>query len=481
MPAILDIPAVPQARFDAVARHDPMHRYFAGHGYACLRVDMRGSGDSDGLMTDEYRRRSSTTASGDRVDRGAALVHRQGRHDRQLLGRVQRAPDRGAPAAGARGDRHVLLDRRPLRRRHALHGRMRSSPTPSTGARRSSRCLRRPPDPRDRRATDWRRKWQERLERLDFPLADWLRHQRRDAFWKHGSVNEDYSAIQCPVFAVGGWIDGYSNAIPRLLAQPPGAAAGARSAPWAHEYRPPRPSRDRRSATCRSASAGSTTGSRARTPGSCASRCCARSCRRGCRRPATIPICPGRWVAEPEWPSPRIRRQRLHLNAGGTLRARAGRAATLTPPVGPQLIGVGGGEWCPYGIGGYGPQFPGDQREDDVRALVVRDRAAAPAARDPRARRRWSWRSRWTGRRRSSPSGSYDVFPDGASTRVSYGVLNLAHRTSHEALRRCRSGKRDHGPRPAERRRVLVHGPATGFAWPSRPPTGRWSGPRPSP
>ena len=33
---------------------DPMHRYFAGHGYACLRVDMRGSGDSDGLMTDEY-------------------------------------------------------------------------------------------------------------------------------------------------------------------------------------------------------------------------------------------------------------------------------------------------------------------------------------------------------------------------------------------------------------------------------------------
>ena len=29
-------------------RRRPMHRYFAGHGYACLRVDMRGTGDSEG-------------------------------------------------------------------------------------------------------------------------------------------------------------------------------------------------------------------------------------------------------------------------------------------------------------------------------------------------------------------------------------------------------------------------------------------------
>ena len=31
-------------------------------------------------------------------------------------------------------------------------------------------------------------------------------------------MNEDYAAIRCPVFATGGWMDGYSNAIPRLLA-----------------------------------------------------------------------------------------------------------------------------------------------------------------------------------------------------------------------------------------------------------------------
>ena len=30
------------------------HPYLAGHGYACVRVDMRGSGESDGMLLDEY-------------------------------------------------------------------------------------------------------------------------------------------------------------------------------------------------------------------------------------------------------------------------------------------------------------------------------------------------------------------------------------------------------------------------------------------
>ena len=31
-----------------------IHPYFAGHGYASLRIDLRGSGDSDGYLVDEY-------------------------------------------------------------------------------------------------------------------------------------------------------------------------------------------------------------------------------------------------------------------------------------------------------------------------------------------------------------------------------------------------------------------------------------------
>ena len=77
--------------------------------------------------------------------------------------------------------------------------------------------------------------WQQRMAEVSVPVEDWLRHQRRDEFWRHGSVNEDYSEIEFPVLAVGGWLDGYSNAIPRLLAGlivPRRAVIG----PWAHAY-----------------------------------------------------------------------------------------------------------------------------------------------------------------------------------------------------------------------------------------------------
>lgn len=54
-----------------------------------------------------------------------------------------------------------------------------------------------------------------------------------DAYWKHGSVCEEYSAIQCPVYAVGGWTDGYTNAIPRLLTHLTVPRKGL-IGPWAH-------------------------------------------------------------------------------------------------------------------------------------------------------------------------------------------------------------------------------------------------------
>ena len=95
-----------------------------------------------------------------------------------------------------------------------------------------SMCL--PPDPMlvgDR----WRAMWLERLENVPLFLELWLQHQRRDAYWKHGSVCEDYAAIQCPVYAAGGWTDGYTNAIPRLLERLTVPRKGL-IGPWAHGY-----------------------------------------------------------------------------------------------------------------------------------------------------------------------------------------------------------------------------------------------------
>ena len=121
--------------------------------------------------------------------------------------------------------------------------------------------------------------WLDRVKNLPFFPALWLAHQRRDAYWRHGSVCEDFSAIACPVFAVGGWADAYTNAVPRLLEGLTVPRLGL-IGPWAHVY--PRTVRQvPPSASCRRRCAGGTIGSRTRIAASWPSRCSAPSSRTG--------------------------------------------------------------------------------------------------------------------------------------------------------------------------------------------------------
>src|SRR4029077_3355313 len=142
-------------------------------------------------------------------------------------------------------------------------------------------------------------------------------HQRRDAFWKHGSVNEDYSSIVCPVFAVGGYLDGYSNAIFRLLANLSVPRMGL-IGPWAHAFPHlgvPNPQVNFLAECVRwfdrwlkGESNGIDREPMLRT-----------------FLPDSIPAQPfyadlqGRWVAEVEWPSPRIRPIAWDLTPEGQL------------------------------------------------------------------------------------------------------------------------------------------------------------------
>ena len=53
VPVILE--HIPYRKRDGTIERDEFtHPWFAGHGYACIRTDTRGSGESDGLMEDEY-------------------------------------------------------------------------------------------------------------------------------------------------------------------------------------------------------------------------------------------------------------------------------------------------------------------------------------------------------------------------------------------------------------------------------------------
>ena len=61
VPAILEY--LPYRKNDFTAIRDSVrHPYFAGHGYASIRVDIRGAGDSDGILLDEYLKQEQDDA-----------------------------------------------------------------------------------------------------------------------------------------------------------------------------------------------------------------------------------------------------------------------------------------------------------------------------------------------------------------------------------------------------------------------------------
>ena len=61
VPAILEY--LPYRKRDGTVERDHLtHPYFAGHGYAGVRVDMRGTGDSEGVCLGEYLKQEQDDA-----------------------------------------------------------------------------------------------------------------------------------------------------------------------------------------------------------------------------------------------------------------------------------------------------------------------------------------------------------------------------------------------------------------------------------
>ena len=96
--------------------------------------------------------------------------------------------------------------------------------------------LNQPPDPRWSATAGARRGSSGSRARRPF-IEPWLSHQRRDAYWQQGSACEDYGAIRCPVFAVGGWSDGYRDMVFRIVEHVSGPGARADRTLGPHESR----------------------------------------------------------------------------------------------------------------------------------------------------------------------------------------------------------------------------------------------------
>lgn len=233
VPAILEY--IPYRKRDGTrARDEPMHGYFSGHGYAVLRVDMRGSGDSDGLLADEYLLQEQEDAL-EVIDwishqpwcSGAVGMMGKSWGGFNCLQLAARRP----PALKA----IITVCSTDDRYNDDIHykgGCLLNDNLWWGGIMLAYQS--RPQDP-VLVGEAWHQDWLARLENMPFFPALWMEHPLRDAYWQHGSVGEDWSAIQCPVLAIGGWADSYSNAIFRLmdhLQTPSRAIIG----PWAHVY-----------------------------------------------------------------------------------------------------------------------------------------------------------------------------------------------------------------------------------------------------
>lgn len=437
VPCILEY--LPYRRRDGTRiRDDTKHIWFAANGYASARVDIAGTGDSEGLVEDEYVKREQDDAleiiawlskqpwcSG---NVGMIGISWGGFNGLQIAAR--RPPQLKAIITSCSTDDRYACDA------HYSGGCLINDNFAWGGAFFNYGAL--PPDPAMVGEDRWRAMWQHRIDNLTVFPATWLKHQRRDAFWKHGSVCENYDDITCAVLAVGGWLDGYTPTILNLVENLKAPCKGL-IGPWGHKephQGVPAPAID-----------------------------FLNECKRwwdkwlkgietGVEKDPAVRLYimdyakpvphflerKGRWLAFKDWPSSKIRRKSLYLS-GAVLSERKPRAKTERLSIcSPQTVGIRGQEWCPYGQGRIAAEGATDQREDDGGSLCF---DTAPLKVPLHLVGNCFARLRIAADRPQALVAVRlnDVAPDGTSAMVTYGVLNLAHRDSHEFPAPLRPGK----------------------------------------
>jgi len=266
---------------------------------------------------------------------------------------------------------------------------------------------------------DWRAEWQRRLEQTEPWFLTWLAHQHRDEYWRYGSVREDVGRIRAATMIVGGWADGYTNialrSFPRMQA-PTRLLLG----PWSHgapESCRPGPNIDFTAELLRWFDRW------------------LKGIDNGIDREPPIVVYQqrstepdplrgevrGEWRFEPNWPPERLRLTPLRLaaaaaSAGDTLEIRGDVGATA-------WISCAGG--LPWGQSA-------DQRPDEERSLTF---TWKPLAADLEIFGHPRLRVHVTCDRPTAfvSAKITDVFPDGASSLVVRGMANLAQRDTNAA------------------------------------------------
>ena len=432
VPAVLEY--IPYRKRDGtLPRDEMMHPYVAGHGYACIRVDMRGNGDSEGLMADEYTAQELSDAV-----EVVAWLARQPWCSGQvgMMGKswggfnclqtayLQPAALKAVISVCSTTDRFA----------DDIHyrGGCLLGENFGWGAVMLSYSSR-PPDPALR--PDWREMWLERLEAEPWLAPRWAALQERGAYWQHGSICEDYARMQVPVLIWGGWADSYMNTVAAIAENLPGSKGIV--GPWVHQYphtAVPGPAIGFLQEAVRWWDRwlkGKDNGAESDPA--------YRAYMLHSEAPNASPKHrAGHWVAEAAWPSPRVTRKVLGLSPAtqrpGGFTPTGPHVEYLSQDEGgaiscqiatPQHLGMNAGEFFPMGLNA---EMPGDQRGDDaVSVCFDGDVLSAPLELLGAARLTIHVSS-------DKPLGFVvarlcDVGPDGASVRIAHGMFNLCHRT----------------------------------------------------
>ncbi len=425
VPAILEY--IPYRKRDYTAVQDAaVHGYFAGHGYACVRVDMRGSGDSDGILMDEYLPQEQQ----DGVETIAWIASQPwcsgsvGMMGYSWGGiTAMQVASRRPPALKAIIPVTSSVDRYYDDAGYFLGCYV--GQTIGWGAEMDS-FNGRPPDPEIVGAR-WRNMWLERLGKTPLFLEIWLRHQRRDDLWLQGTICEDYDAIQCPVMAFGGWADCWPNTVGRLLVNLKVPRKGI-SGPWGHNYpcfAKPGP----QIGFLQEALKWWDRWLKGEDNGIQDEPMFRGYMLHSVEPRAFYEARPGHWIAEEDWPPLSTTLTRLALNEG-RLSDEAG-GETILSFRSPQTCGLASGEYMPWFAAGDGAELPPDQREDDGKSLLF-DSSPLESPLQILGTPELALRIASDCSAGLVAARLCDVAPDGASTLICFGILNLAQGAGRE-------------------------------------------------
>ena len=233
-PAILEM--IPYRKDDWRANADESRgRFLTRNGYVLCRLDVRGTGRSDGIAMDEY----TAEETEDGYDAVEWLAGQPWCNGNVGMWGISYGGFTAIQVAALRPPHLRAIvpvyatDDRYLSDVHYVGGCATASElTQYAVSQVASNAL---PALPARDGEDWQAAWRERLDQTPVWLVPWLEHQTDGPYWRQGSLAPEYERIEAAILMFGGWMDSYVDPVFRMLERctaPRRAVVGN----WSHEF-----------------------------------------------------------------------------------------------------------------------------------------------------------------------------------------------------------------------------------------------------